>query len=868
MIKYISLIVIVMVLGFAGLTQAQLVTTDDANIDSVKGLVNRLIPEHAEDFAFEVICNEAGSDVFEIETRNDKVVIRGNNGVAMAMGLNWYLKYYCHCHISWCGNQLNIPKTLPAIETKIRKTSWAKHRYFLNYCCFGYSLPWWNWDQWERLIDWMALNGINNPLAVTGQEAVWQSVCKKLGMNDKQITEFLAGPPYLPFQWMGCLDGHGGPLPQSWIDKHEKLGKKILARERAFGMKPILQGFTGHVPSAIKQIYPDAKLHEIQWLEWTTYLLDPLDPRFSEVSKLYLNEQSKRFGTNHFYAADTFIEMTPPKGDLEYLQRLGRAIYQGMSDSDPKAVWVLQGWVFSCGKEFWTQPRIKAFLDAVPNEQMLVLDLFCEADPQWSKTQAFYGKPWLWCNVHIFGDVVNVGGETLKVNNTGLNNARKSLKSGQLTGLGYVNEGLGYSPVDYDLMYEMAWRDQAVDLDQWIKNYSHYRYGKLNADAVKGLPLASSYQNNSIIERMPSLNPSDANLSKNLSSAMKAWQHMLQASNELGQVDTFRFDLVNVTRAMLSKYAVILHREVIKAHESGDVKVFRKAAENFLQLMLDMDKLLATRKEFMLGCWLEDAKRWGATDAEQKNFEWNARRVLTLWGQTKWINDYARKQWSGLISGYYYKRWELFFDEIEQSMSTGNKFNDQLFHKKLVEWMKQWSDNQHEVYPTKPKGDSVNLAQKLWKKYNDSFKDAYKPDTENLTTGKPVTCSSFLPPYKPGFANDGYFRETNDFWATDTEKYPGDPWWQVDMTKPTTVGRVVVVCYYHGNRYYGFTVETSLDGQNWKMVADRHDNKQPSTAKGYTCKFEPRKARYIRVTQTNNSANTGRHIVEVMAYEK
>ena len=64
-----------------------------------------------------------------------------------------------------------------------------------------------------------------------------------------------------------------------------------------------------------------------------------------------------------------------------------------------------------------------------------------------------------------------------------------------------------------------------------------------------------------------------------------------------------------------------------------------------------------------------------------------------------------------------------------------------------------------------------------------------------------------------------------------------------------------------------FTVETSLDGKTWEMVADRRDNRELSTAKGYACGFDPHPARYIRVTQTHCSANPGRHLVEVMAYE-
>ncbi len=142
------------------------------------------------------------------------------------------------------------------------------------------------------------------------------------------------------------------------------------------------------------------------------------------------------------------------------------------------------------------------------------------------------------------------------------------------------------------------------------------------------------------------------------------------------------------------------------------------------------------------------------------------------------------------------------------------------------------------------------------------------PNAPSLTTGKPASCSTHLPGYLPKLANDGYSGNTDRYWATDVQQHPGPAWWQVDLEKPTDVGRVVVVGYYGDKRYYGFTVETSLDGKTWEMAADRRDNKEPSTAQGYACRFASRKVRYIRVTQTHNSANTGRHLVEVMAYSK
>jgi len=97
-------------------------------------------------------------------------------------------------------------------------------------------------------------------------------------------------------------------------------------------------------------------------------------------------------------------------------------------------------------RKFWTQPRFKAFLDAIPNDRMAVLDLYCETHPMWSVTDAFCGKPWLWCNVQSFGRTVALGA-ALATNNDGVHAARRDPRGGRLVGLGFVNEGLCYNPV-------------------------------------------------------------------------------------------------------------------------------------------------------------------------------------------------------------------------------------------------------------------------------------------------------------------------------------------------------------------------------------------------------------------------------------
>jgi alpha-N-acetylglucosaminidase len=685
------------------------------------GLVARLLPGQAGRFVIEVIPADPEGDVFELETRAGRVVLRGNTGVSIASALNWYLKYFCQCHHSFTGgSQLRLPDPLPEVTPKVRRISSARHRYFLNYCGFGYSLPWYDWAQWERLIDWMALNGVNLPLSVTGQEAVWQAVGRRLGWSDAGMREFLAGPPYLPFGWMGCLDGHGGPLPQSWIDGHARLAKQILTRQRALGMRPVLQAFTGHVPACITNQYPEARLQTIRWIEWQTWVLDPLDPLFARLAAVLLEEQQKLLGTDHYYAADTFIEMIPPSGETNYLAGIGRAIFEGMNRTDPEAVWVLQGWPFFYARDFWTQPRVEAVLAPVPADRMLLLDLYCERTPVWSRTKAFCGKPWVWCNIQNFGNRVWLGG-ALDLINRDYFAARRDPQAGRLAGLGFVNEGLDYNPVVYDLLFELAWRSEPVELDAWLAGFARRAYGRAHPEAEQAWQalhetvFQAAHDNQAAYTVAPTLSElpvapySQARL-------VEAWGHLLAAADELQAADSFRFDLVNVTRQVLGNHSARLHQAVLEAFKRQDHPALKQASERMLTLLRELDELLATRSEFLLGSWLDDARRWGANGEESDRLEWNARRVLTLWGNTIALRDYACRQWSGMLEGFYLPRWELLHRHLEAALAGGKPFDAGAFGAELFAFEQRWSER-HDRPAAQPHGDSVAVSRRLWEKY-------------------------------------------------------------------------------------------------------------------------------------------------------
>lgn len=262
---------------------------EDKNIKVTRDLIERITPGYSSQFKLDIIESENGEDVYEIDSDGEKVVLRGNNPIALATAFNWYLKYTCNAHVSWFGDQLDLPEKLPLPTAKERHTINGKYRVYMNYCTVSYTAPWWDWERWQREIDYMAMNSINMPLSVVGIEGVWYNTLLKFNFSDEEARAFLAGPAHSAWQWMQNLQSYGGPLPQSWIDSHVELGKKIMERQLELGMQPIQQGFSGHVPRELKDKYPDAQIRlQPSWLNFIgAAQLDPTDSLFSVIGRTF-----------------------------------------------------------------------------------------------------------------------------------------------------------------------------------------------------------------------------------------------------------------------------------------------------------------------------------------------------------------------------------------------------------------------------------------------------------------------------------------------------------------------------------------------------------------------------------------------------
>ena len=700
---------------------------------AAKDLVNRVTDGRANEFDVIVTLEpKDGKDWFAYYAKDGRVVLEGNNGVSVASALGHYLKTCCGWHLTWCGSQENLPEVLPMPSEKYECSSPYKYRYYLNYCTFNYSMSWWDFDRWQKEIDFMALNGINMPLALTGQNSVWQRVYRRLGFTDEELESFFSGPAYFNWFWMGNLDGWGGPLPQSFMDDHEALQKKILYAERSLGMTPVLPAFTGHVPPTFEQKFPDAKVRKTEWVNFPEVaILDPEEELFTEIGKMFIQEQTALYGTDHFYSADTFNENTPPTNDSTYLAQMSAKVYSAMKDVDPSAVWVMQGWLFYHERKFWGDKEIQALLGAVPDDNMVILDLWSERHPVWNRTNAYYGKPWIWCMLHNFGKNINMSGNLNSIANDPAN-ALNDPASKNMAGIGLTMEGIEQNPFVYAMMLENVWRDKPIDKDEFLRTYLTQRYGSFDETAFAAWQtlMSSVYENTvnnggqeSIITGRPNfkVNPGGTTNTKAhyvKGELVKAWQQLVSCADKFSESDGFQYDLVDVTRQVLADYASMLQQTAALMYKTRDEAGFKDASEDFLELIDDMDKLLGTREEFLLGKWLSDARNVGHTQQEKDLYEQNARNQITLWGNKDCrIKDYACKHWNGMMSGFYKPRWERFFKTVSEAMEQGEGYDEDAFIQSSKDWEWEWTLG-HEEYASEPVGSAIEECLRIWDKYH------------------------------------------------------------------------------------------------------------------------------------------------------
>lgn len=692
----------------------------------VHDLLERIDPGASKKFILQV--KKGSSDFFELDQKGDKVVIRGNNYVNIATGLNWYLKYYAGIHLSWNGMTAELPESLPKVSTPVRKETNLSLRYDFNYCTYSYTMAFWDWERWEKEIDWMALHGINLPLAVVGQECVWKNMLEKLGYTKEEINKFIAGPAFLAWWAMNNLEGWGGPNPDSWYTQQEALQKKILKRMREYGIEPVFPGYSGMVPHDANKKLGLNVTEPALWNGFTrpAFLL-PTDSRFNEIASLYYKELEKLFGKANYYSMDPFHELEDA-GSVDF-DAAGKAVLKAMKNVNPKATWVIQG---------WTENPRPEMIKNLNNGDILILDLFSECRPMWGipsiwkREKGYEQHDWLFCMIENFGGNVGLHGRMDQL----LNNfylTKNNPLAAHLKGIGLTMEGSENNPVMFELMCELPWRPEKFTKEEWLKDYLFARYGvrdekitqawSILADGIYNCPFGNNQQgpHESIFCGRPGLNNFQASSWSKMqnyydpTSTEAAARLMLEVADKYKGNNNFEYDLVDIVRQSLSDRGRIVYNQTIADFKSFDKKSFAAHSQEFLNILLAQDRLLGTRSEFRVGRWIEQARNLGTTPEEKDLYEWNARVQITTWGNRVCANDgglrdYAHKEWNGLLKDFYYKRWAAYWQTLK----------DVLDGKPMVELdyyaMEEPWTLAHNPYASQPEGDCVSVAKEVFNK--------------------------------------------------------------------------------------------------------------------------------------------------------
>jgi alpha-N-acetylglucosaminidase len=644
---------------------------------AVLALIERLLPGGSSHFQLSVTHSTAGHCFSVTDSADGRIAISASDASTLSSGLGFYLRERCNMTIGWTrgggNNGVEVPARWPTMASSggdATRCRLVDHLYFMNVCTHSYSLDWSGWKEWEQLLYWMALTGVNNYLAMTGQEEVAYRALTSVGLSDTDVRAWFNGPAFLTWS-RGQNEygaGIGGPLPRSFMKAQYALQKQIVARSRELGIVGQLPGFQGNVPIQLKDILHDANITREGYTGW----MDSLDPHFGEIADKWMGELVSSFGTDHWYQLDGYFDggtapwrahegatalkklvrgplgrrpatADPPTPDPLWLRR-GMSAYQGLNRTDPEATWSFQGFAV----EFWQDTpeqasALRGFITAAPPGKFVIIDMDY-GDGEWHKWNdaAYWGAPFVWSALHNFG-----GTDGLKGNMSYAARLPRAAMaphaSTNIVGSGFTMEGIDQNAAFYELIIDSHFGGgpEITSISQHMVDRAYRRY-RLTSPSM-ALEAAWRELVDSVYAQEPSVQDqtgvshfgkADYGYSKwsfesdrhtptpKMCAVWSAWGGLLAVAEDVAKSthslsEPLRYDLINVGREVLAQLSIPLSAnftEVLTQQPAIDAAALNKTGAAYAALLYDLDELVGTDTAFMLGPWINMARALAAPE--------------------------------------------------------------------------------------------------------------------------------------------------------------------------------------------------------------------------------------------------------------
>lgn len=688
-----------------------------------------------------------GADGYSVSASGGRVSIEATTPATALAGFNAYIGDVLHQSVSWNGSNLDLPDQLPD-TAPITSEANVTHRFVNNDVEDGYTGPYRSLEDWKKLVDVYAMHGLNEVFMPVGAEAVYADMLGEFGYSDAEIQQWIPQAGHQPWWLLQNMSSSEDPLTSAQIDRRAELGHEIADYIRDLGMTPVLPGYFGTVPTDFAEHAAesgsDAAVDIVPQGTWAGGYqrpdwLDPNSEIFSDVAQAFYDASDARLGATTMYKADVLHE-GGTAGDAD-VPGATRAIEDAMQTAHEGATWVLLGWQ--------SNPPDQVVETADPETTFIVDGLSdryddLDRDAQWD------GIP------YAFGSIWNFGGHTTMGAQTSVQNERYfqwlDAPESHMDGVAILPEGGENNPAEFDFLAGLAWSDGAVDLEDWFADFAHRRYGASDENAAAAwdvlrrtaydLPSDDGWSEaaDSLYGAVPSLKAQTAaawsptTQRYDTEEFEKALPLLLDVGEEASATDTYRYDLMDVARQVMANTARTLLPKIKDAYDDGSAQDFATLTEAWLDDMELVDEIAGTDDQQLLGSWIEEAREASGTDAEADAAEKDARQIVSTWtpadGGLTDLNDYANREWNGLVGGYYQARWGTYFDYLSAKLA-GEDPNAPNFGQMGADFVAGDGDYEPDGgYATEPSGDLAALAQTAVDRAE--FADEFEPEPQPL----------------------------------------------------------------------------------------------------------------------------------------
>jgi hypothetical protein len=702
--------------------------------EPARAAAERLLGVAADGFDFAALDAADGADRYEVTSKRNHVRVAATDPATAIAGVNAYLGTIGQS-ISWNVHNLDDDAALPLPSAPITATSNVSHRFYGNDTEDGYTGAYRSWEEWEREIDELAALGFNEVFMPVGSEAVYAEVLEQFGYSAEEARAWIPLPGHQPWWLLQNMSSFPAGTSEALLAERAELGRKIADRLRELDMTPVLPGYFGTVPTDFAGRNADARVEpQGGWVGFERPgWLDPNSAVFPEVARAFYDESERLLGASGAYKMDVLHE-GGRRGSVD-VPAATRAIETALQTARPGATWVLLGWQSNPPEDVAA---------AVNPETTFIVDGLSDRWERGDLEAKWSGVPYAFGTIWNFGGHTTMGAELTKWNT--LYDTWLNREGSAVDGIAAMPEGGLNNPAAIDFFAGLAWRDGPVDVDAWFDAWTERRYGiddpelkaawRILAETAYTLPSNEGYSesHDGLYGARPSLSAGTAAswspgaFAYDPDRFAEALDHLVAAAPAAGENAAYRYDLMDVSRQVTSNTSRLLLPQLQQAYGMRDREAFTQLSEEWLGNMDLLDEVVATQPQMLFGRWVADARAAAADEAEADRLEFDARSIVTTWGDRSAVNaglnDYANREWQGLVGTYYKDRWERFFASVQTAFDTGRA-------PAAIDWYAVGAEftgsTDTSAFLTEPEGDIVELAARAQAAYHSTVPELPEP---------------------------------------------------------------------------------------------------------------------------------------------